>query len=80
MLNIKTTKHVDRFLLSTTGMDTNRANEDCARLSAILSDPCVRVVEIKDEKETEKTANDKGIIVSFIERLYRLVTYEKEAL
>ena len=80
MFSIKRVKHVEKFMLSTTGGRQDLSEEDRERLAEIMSDPCNRIVEVKDEKETEKTANDKGIIISLIEHLYRIVIYERESL
>lgn len=82
MFNIKRTTHVERFLLTSTGSMSGPdvAEADRARLSEILSDPCVRIIETKDEKEQEKTANDKGVIISLVEHTFRIVTYERESI
>jgi hypothetical protein len=82
MLLVKRTKHVEKFLLTTTGSlsGPDRAEDDRRRLSAILTDPTVRVIEVKDEKEQEKTCNDKGVIISLVEHTFRIVTYERESL
>ena len=71
---------VEKFLLSTTGPSEEMAEQDRIRLAEILSNPCNRVLEIKDEKETDKTCNDKGIMTSLVESLFRVVIYEHESI
>lgn len=82
MFALKREKRVEKFLLATTGCggEAVLAEADRTRLSAIMTDPCNRIIEVKDEKETEKTANDKGIITSLVEHLYRVVIYERESI
>jgi hypothetical protein len=82
MFAVKREKLVEKFLLATTGSgaEDSQAIADRLRLAEIMSDPCNRIVEVKDEKETEKTANDKGIITSLVEHLYRVVIYERESI
>jgi hypothetical protein len=80
MFVVRREKMVEKFLLSTTGPSEEMAEQDRIRLAEILSNPCNRVLEIKDEKETDKTCNDKGIMTSLVESLFRVVIYEHESI
>lgn len=80
MFEVISRKHTDKFMLSSSGGDEQAVDEDTARYNAVLSNPRCRVIEKTIEKETEKTMNDKGIVVSIIERLYTLLTWVEDSI
>lgn len=80
MFNVKPIKKTAKFMLSSSGVEAEKVDADTKRYNAVLSNPCYRVIEKTIEKETEKTMNDKGIVVSIIERLYTILTWVEDTL